>query len=180
MGATNAPFNAFTAIIDSVGHQGRFTRVSTGQAVDRCNLQGDTAGTVTVGAGNVSLKEGKTFFIQSSTLKAQRLSNHLFAGVISDREIKERYTRRKTSIWSASAYLTRNLRTAHIKPLNPGTVQGLKESTFLETFKQPTVLPGERPQSGTCKTTVHIHISIRIGGTLQTSVTQGSALLWIQ
>ena len=134
-----------------------------------------------MGAGKVSLREGKTNFSQPSTLKAQKLSSYLFAGTTSDREVKERYTRRKTSIWSASAYLTRNLRTAHSKPWTKERYRAWKIN-FSGTFKQPTVLPEERPLSGTrlkttTKTTVHIHISIRFSGTLQASAIQGSALL---
>ena len=115
-GATSASFIAFTAITGSVRHQGRFTRASTDREVDRCNLQDDTVGAENCGDKISVTEERQAFFIQSSTLKAQRLSSYLFAGDILYREIKKGYTRRQTSTWSASAYPTRELRTAHSKP----------------------------------------------------------------
>ena len=100
----------------SVRHQGRFTRPSTDREVDRCNLQDDTVGAVSCGDRASVAEERQAFFIQSSTLKAQKLSSYLFAGDILYREVKKGYTRRQTSTWSASAYPTKNLRTAHSKP----------------------------------------------------------------
>ena len=63
-GATSASFIAFTAILDSVRHQGRFTKASTDREVDRCNLQDDTVGTVNCG-DRISVTEERQGFLHS-------------------------------------------------------------------------------------------------------------------
>ena len=161
-------------------HQGRFTRPSTDREVDRCNLQDDTVGAVNCG-DRISVTEERQGFLH---LIFNFESSEAFQSSLRGSNLRSRNQGRifkeKDLCLVDPCISNKEFRTAHIKPLNPGTVQGLKESTFLETFKQTTVLPGERLQSGTYKTTVHIHINISISGTLQTSVIQGSVLLWIQ
>ena len=63
-GATSASFIAFTAIIDLVRHQGRFTRASTDREVDRCNLQDDTVGAENCG-DKISVAEERQGFLHS-------------------------------------------------------------------------------------------------------------------
>ena len=145
-------------------HQGRFTRPSTDREVDKCIYRTTRSGQWTAGTRISVTEERQTFFIQSSTLKAQKLSSYLFAGDILYREVKKGYTRRQTSTWSASAFLTKDFRTAHSKPWTKGRCRAWK-TNFSDTFKQPTVLPEERPQSGTRLKTTTFNSTVQLSDT---------------